>query len=131
MNRKTGDPIDAFRLYTEAFRSLDPQAVSPFFNEPAIQINPRGVFALSNRAAVERMYQGVMSELPAMGYARTDFSSLAERRLTDDLAVVSGSGVWKDASGKELQRFGMTYTLRRTAEAWLIVVAVIHDADAG
>jgi hypothetical protein len=129
MNKQTGDPIDAFRLYTEAFRTLDPRSVGSFFNEPAIQINPRGVFALPNRAAVEQLYKGVMAELPAMGYARTDFSSLAERRLNDDLAVVSGSGAWKDASGNELQRFGMTYTLRRTPEAWLIVAAVIHEPE--
>ena len=131
MGKKTGDPIDAFRLYTEAFRTLDARAVSTFFNQPAIQINQRGVFALPDHAAVERLYKSVMGELPAMGYSRTDFSSLAERRLSDDLAVVSGSGAWKDASGNELQRFGMTYTLRRTPEAWLIVAAVVHEPEGG
>ena len=64
-----------------------------------------------------------MAELPAQGYARTEFSPLVERCLGDDLAVVSGVGVWKKASGEDLLRFGMTYTLRRAADTWRIVVA--------
>jgi len=62
-----------------------------------------------------------------MGYARTQFSPLAERRPSDDLVVVSGSGILVKQSGEELRRFGMTYTPRRSNQDWRIVVAVVHD----
>jgi ketosteroid isomerase-like protein len=124
---KTGEAVEAFRRYAQAFQTLDPKAVVPHFHEPALFIAPHGTFALPNGAAVEQAYRGVMSELPAMGYARTDFSQICETRLSDDLAVVSGAGAWKNASGKELSRFGMTYTMRRTGQTWRIVVAAIHD----
>ncbi len=47
-------------------------------------------------------------DLPARGYERTEFSSITARRLSDDLAIVTGSG----------------------GETWRIVVAAIHDPDA-
>ncbi len=127
---KTGEAVEAFRRYTQAFQTLDPRAVVRHFDEPALLITPQGVIALPTGAAVEEAFRHVMSELPAQGYARTEFSPLVERRLGDDLAVVNGVGVWKKASGEDLRRFGMTYTLRRAADTWRIVVAAIHDPEA-
>jgi hypothetical protein len=126
---KEGDALEAFRRYTESFQSLDPRATASRFHEPALMITPQGVTALPNAAAVEAVYGRVMAELPARGYSRTEFSSLTERRLAEDLATVSGTGVWKTASGDDLQHFGMTYTLRRSAGTWRIVVATIHAPD--
>ncbi|MEO8179208.1 MAG: DUF4440 domain-containing protein [Deltaproteobacteria bacterium] len=123
-----GEASEAFWSYTRAFQALDPRAVSRHFNEPALMITPRGVFSVANAGAVEQVYQRVMAELPARGYERTEFSPIVERRLGEDLAVVSGAGVWKKASGEDLQsRFGVTYTFRRTAGTWRIVVAAVHE----
>jgi ketosteroid isomerase-like protein len=124
-----GKAADAFRRYAQAFQSLDPRAVARHFNEPALLIMPQGVLALSTAADVEQAYARIMADLPALGYARTEFASLAERQLSDDLALVTGSGVWKKATGEAFMPFGMTYTLRRSADTWRIVVAAIHDPD--
>jgi hypothetical protein len=70
-----------------------------------------------------------MADMPS-DYARTEFGPLSVHRLGDDLAMVGGSGAWKDATNKNLMPFGMTYTLRRTGQTWLIVVAAIHAPDA-
>ena len=128
--QQTSAAVAAFVRYTQAFQSLDPRAVAQHFNEPAITITPDGVVALPTAAAVEQVYQRLMADLPAKGYARTELSPLVERRLGEDLAVVSGVGVWKNASGEELMRFGMTFTLRRAGGPWRIVVAAIHDPAA-
>ena len=119
--------IDSFRQYADAFQSLDAKAVARHFHEPAMLIAPQGVLALPTAAAVEAAYSRVMADLPARGYSRTEFSGLSERRLNDDLAVVTGAGVWKNASGEEFSRFGVTYTLRRVASTWRIVVAAIYE----
>jgi ketosteroid isomerase-like protein len=122
--------VEAFWKYTKAFQSLDSKAVAAHFNEPALMITPQGVNALPNTAAVEQAYARIMAELPAQGYARTEFSQIAERRLGDDLAMLTGSGNWVDKAGKKFMPFGMTYTLRRTGQSWRIVSAFIHSADA-
>jgi ketosteroid isomerase-like protein len=127
-NQTTG-AIEEFQQYTQAFGALDAGAVAQHFHEPALLITPQGTVALPTRATVEQTYAGLMADLPARGYARTEFSPLSERRLSDDLAIVSGGGVWKNASDEALMRFGMTYTLRRTGQTWRIVVAAVHAPD--
>jgi ketosteroid isomerase-like protein len=121
--------LEAFRLYTQAFQSLDARAVAAHYHEPAMIITPQGVVPFPTGAAVEEFYGKLMADLPARGYARTELSGLAERPLAAGLGLVTGVGVWRKASGEEIQRFGMTFTLRRSGESWRIVVATIHDAD--
>jgi ketosteroid isomerase-like protein len=126
---ETPGALEAFRLYTQAFNALDARAVAQHFHEPAILITPEDTVALPTAAAVERTYARLMADLPARGYARTEFSALQEHRLNESLAIVSGGGVWKNGSGADLMQFGMTYTLRRTDQTWQIVVAMIHLPD--
>jgi ketosteroid isomerase-like protein len=120
------DALDSFRSYAQAFQSLDANAVARHFHEPALLITPYEVAALPTVAEVERAYARIMADLPSRGYARTEFSTLDARQLGDGLAVVTGTGVWKRASGQEFAPFGLTYTLRQTRGAWRIVVAAVY-----
>src|SRR5882757_9335678 len=114
MNTHLASPaVETFEKYTQAFQSLDPKAVATHFNEPAMMITPDGVHVLPNTTAVEHAYARVMAELPAKRYARTEFSPLKERRLSDDLAELTCSGSWIDRSEQRFMSFGMTFTLRR------------------
>jgi hypothetical protein len=117
--------LATFRRYAHAFQSLDPKAVARHFHKPLLLITPHGVEALRAISDVEQVYARLMADLPAQGYAGTEFSSLAEQRLSDDLAIVSGAGVRKKATGEAFAPCGMTYTLRRAESAWLIAVATI------
>ena len=127
---ETGGPLEAFRRYTEAFQALDARAVAQHFHEPAFFITPKDVLALPTVGAVEQTYARVMAEMPP-DYDRTEFSPLSEHRLSDDLAMVSGGGVWKNSANEDLMPFGMTYTMRRSGQTWRIVVAAIHAPDGG
>ena len=127
---ETSGALEAFRKYTQAFRALDARAVAQHFHEPAFFITPRDVLALPTVEAVEQTHRQVMADMPP-DYARTEFSPLSEHRLSDDLAMVSGGGVWKNAANEDLMPFGMTYTLRRSGQTWRIVVAAIHAPDGG
>jgi ketosteroid isomerase-like protein len=120
--------LAAFKLYTQAFGALDARAVARHFHEPALLVTPKDVIPLATAAEVEQTYARIMGEMPR-DYTRTEFRGLSERRLGDDLALVTGNGSWKNASNDDIMPFGMTYTLRRTADTWRIVVAVIHQAD--
>jgi ketosteroid isomerase-like protein len=127
---ETSGALEAFRRYTQAFHALDAAAVARHFHEPAFFITPQDVVALPTVAAVEQTYARVMAGMPP-DYVRTEFSPLTVHRLGDDLAMVSGSGVWKNAANDDLMPFGMTYALRRTGQTWRVVVAAIHAPDGG
>jgi ketosteroid isomerase-like protein len=120
--------LAAFKLYTEAFGALDARAVARHFHEPALLITPKDVISLPTAAEVEQVYGKIMSDMPR-DYVRTDFRGLSERRVGDDLALVTGNGSWKNASNDDIMPFGMTYTLKRIDTTWLIVVVAIHAAD--
>src|SRR5262245_978687 len=128
-HNERADVLEAFRRYTQAFQALDARAVAQHFHEPACLITPKDVLSLGTIAAVEQAYARIMADMPP-DYARTEFSPLSEHRLSDDLAMVSGGGVWKNAAN-DLMPFGMTYTLRRIGQTWRIVVAAIHAPDGG
>ena len=122
--------VDTFPRYRQAFQALDAAAVARHFHEPAFFITPGEARALPTIAAVEQEYARVMAGMPP-DYARTEFGPLTEHWLGDDLAMVSGSGSWKNRAGEDMLPFGMTYTLRRVDGAWRIVVAAIHAPDGG
>jgi ketosteroid isomerase-like protein len=122
--------LEAFGRYTKAFQALDARAVAQHFHEPALFITPKEIVSLPTVQTVEQAYSRVMADMPP-DYVRTEFSPLSEHRLSDDLAMVSGSGAWKNAANDDLMPFGMTYTLRRSGKAWRIVVAAIHAPDGG
>jgi ketosteroid isomerase-like protein len=103
--------LEAFQLYAQAFQALDARAVAQHFHEPAFFITPKDVRALPTTAAVEQTYGRVMADMPPE-YARTEFGPLSVHRLGDDLAIVSGHGVWKNAANDDLMPFGMTSQLR-------------------
>jgi ketosteroid isomerase-like protein len=125
---RESDALTAFKLYTQAFGALDARAVAGHFHEPALLITPKEVIPLPTAAAVEQTYARIMSELPP-DYTRTEFRGLSERRLGDELTLVTGNGAWKNAANDDIMPFGMTYTLRRTGNTWRIVVAAIHASD--
>jgi ketosteroid isomerase-like protein len=123
--RASNEALAAFKLYTQAFGALDAKAVARHFHAPALLITPKDVIALPTAAAVEQTYAGIMRDMPR-DYVRTEFRNLTERRLGDDVALVTGDGSWKNAANDDIMPFGMTYTLKRIGDSWLIVAAVIH-----
>jgi len=124
--RASNEALAAFKLYTQAFGALDAKAVARHFHEPALLITPKDVIVLPTAAAVEQTYAGIMRDMPR-DYVRTEFRNLTERRLGDDVALVTGDGSWKNAANDDIMPFGMTYTLKRIGgDSWRIVAAVIH-----
>ena len=123
--------LQAFDGYTQAFQRLDPSAMPVYFETPALMISPRGSIALSDAAAVERMYADVMADAKAKAYERSELYDLMERRLSTDWALITGDCAWIDNSGRVLQRIGLSYTLRRSQGTWRLVVTLIHEPRSG
>jgi ketosteroid isomerase-like protein len=51
------------------------------------------------------------------------------KQMGEDIALLSVNRVRYRTDGQELERLGETYTFRKTADGWKIVVATMHDPD--
>lgn len=129
MTTATATITQAFERYVDTFQSLDPKATLRHLQVPALVLDARGPLVLSNEAEAEAFLTNVMRDLEARGYARSEFVESHLHVLSEALAVVSVSRIRYADTGRELERLGETYTLRKTGDDWKIVVAVVHDAD--
>jgi hypothetical protein len=124
--------LNTFQDYAKTFESLNPLAILPFYHYPALLISSNKVAALNHQLEGLIKLSFVMAELKFRGYdhARTEFLSV--RQLGNNLAIVSGVVIRykKDRHEKdddELERFGLTYTLRKVDESWKIITGMLHD----
>jgi ketosteroid isomerase-like protein len=114
-----------FTDYIQTFQTLDPHATLPYFHVPCMFIPPQGVRVLATAADVEALLTEVMQGLKA----RSELMNLHVKQMSGNTALVSVSRVRYATDGRELERLGETYTLRRTEGGWKIAVAMIHDPD--
>jgi ketosteroid isomerase-like protein len=119
----------AFTNYIQAFQTLDPHATIPYFHVPCMFIPPQGVRVLATAADVEALFTQVMEDLKSRSYARSALLNLHVNQMSDNTALVTVSRARYATDGRELERFGETYTLRRIEGGWKIAVAMIHDPD--
>jgi ketosteroid isomerase-like protein len=129
MAREEEAITETFTNYIQTFQTLDPHATLPYFHVPCMFIPPQGVRVLATAAEVEALLTEVMQSLKTRSYARSELMDLHVKQMSGDTALVSASRVRYATDGRELERFGETYTLRRAEGGWKIAVAMIHDPD--
>jgi hypothetical protein len=127
MTTATATITQAFERYVDTFQLLDPKAALRHLHVPSLVLSAHGPLVLSTEAEAERFLTNVMRDLEARGYARSEIVESHSHTLSEALAVVSVSRIRYTDTGRELERLGETYTLRRTGDDWKIVVAVVHD----
>jgi len=128
MTAATATITRAFERYVDTFRSLDPKATLRHLNVPSLVLDARGPHVLSTEADAEAFLCRVMRDLEVRGYARSEIVESHVHALSETLAVVSVSRIRYADTGREMERLGETYTLRKTGDDWKIVVALVHDA---
>jgi hypothetical protein len=92
-------------------------------------IPPQGVRVLATAADVEALLTQVMEGLKARSFARSELMHRHVKQMSGNTALVSVSRVRYAMDGRELERLGETYALRKTEGDWKIAVAMIHDPD--
>ena len=112
--------------YYRAFSTLNVQAILPYLDEPALLVGPLGVITLPMPSAIEPIFGPVMEGLRTRGYARSELGSQEIRILSAQSAFATGIAVRFKSDGEELERAGISYLLRKTNDAWKIVVMVLH-----
>jgi hypothetical protein len=129
MAREEEAITQTFTNYIQTFQTLAPHATLPYFHVPCMFIPPQGVRVLATAADVEELLIQVMEGLKARSYVRSELMDLHVKQMSGNTALVSVSRVRYATDGRELERFGETYTLRRAEGGWKIAVAMIHDPD--
>lgn len=129
MKDQTKEILLAFGNYSKAFQTLDPKEAVPYFHKPGMFITADGVQVMAEEAQVTVLLQKVMNQLQAKAYDRTETKNINVRQLSDILAVVTADAIRYKKDGTELERFSITYTMRKTEKTWQIIVAIIHDTD--
>ena len=119
----------AFTNYIQAFQTLDPDAAVPYFHCPCMFISPQGVHVFATADDVRTLLTQIMAGLRARGYARSELLDLHVNRMSRNTALLTVSRIRYATDGRELERFGETYTLRSAEREWKIAVAMIHDPD--
>lgn len=119
--------LDTFHRYAQSFEDLKPYMVLPFYPYPAILISPEKTVAIKNWFEGFITFTLVMGNLKRRGYHHSRTQSLSVRQLSDNLAIISGTVIRSKQDGTELERFGLTYTLRQVQSGWKIIVGALHD----
>lgn len=63
-------------------------------------------------------------------YDHSETDQLSTKLLSKNTALVSGIGTRLKKDGSELEKFGFTYTMRKTDTDWKIIAGIIHDTEA-
>jgi len=129
MAREEEAITQTFTNYVQTFQTLAPHATLPYFHVPCMFIPSQGVRVLATAADVEALLTQVMEGLKARSYARSELMDLHVKQMSGNTALVSVSRVRYATDGRELERLGEPYTLRRTEGGWKMAVAMIHDPD--
>src|SRR5262249_8736310 len=101
----------------------------PISTSRCMFIPPQGVRVLATAVDIEALLTQVMESLKARSYARSELMHRYVKQMSGNTALVSVSRIRYTTDGRELERVGETYTLRRTEGGWKIAVAMIHDPD--
>jgi ketosteroid isomerase-like protein len=119
--------VTTYGEYFRAFQALDAERVLPYYHLPCLFLSPRGVTLVTTPTEGRALLTGMMGGLAAHGYAKSEWADLEIKPLSGDLALLSTRVRRLTARGDEMERFGATYTLRKTTDGWKIVVLAIHD----
>lgn len=119
--------LQTFLDYRKAFVTLQPEAAAPFFHEPAMFMSSQGFIMMSNEAEKIGVFSKIMQDLKARNYKNTELKNLNVKQLSDGMAIVNADGYRYKTDGEELERYSLTYTLRKVENDWKIVVAILHD----
>jgi len=123
------DPLilKTFLEYAQAFETLRPSVVLPFYQYPAILITEQKPVKITNNLFGWIAFKIAMSVLKCRGYHHGKTELLEVRQLRDDLAIVTGIVIRYRKDGSELERFDLNYTMRKVGDSWKIIVGTLLE----
>jgi 3-oxoadipate enol-lactonase len=126
--------LDAIRLtfiqYAQAFNSLDPTQVEPFFQVPSMLMTSDLVVVMKESKDVIGVFTVLMDGLKNKSFKESKIlGSLQVSQLSNNQGQVVGIAKRFDTKDKEIEHFGFTYTLRKVEGKWKIIAGVLHEPE--
>jgi hypothetical protein len=126
--------IQTYHNYVQAFQTLNPKSILPFYHVPYMSLSFREVRVLNTPAEIEEGFARNMAILRENKYARTDIVELYARAMSKGLALVSVILERYSSEGEQLggagKTYNYTYTFYKADNHWKIVAVMAHDSAA-
>jgi hypothetical protein len=138
MENQLKEILNTFGAYIQAFNSLEPTKVLPFFHLPAMLITSTEVAVMEKPIEVLGVFAILMDDLKHKNFKESKIiGSLEVKQLSDNQGQVVGVAKRFDRSDAEIEHFGFTYTLRKIQvkdkdeikEKWTIISGVLYEPE--
>jgi 3-oxoadipate enol-lactonase len=126
--------LDAIRLtflqYAQAFNSLDPTQVEPFFQVPSMLMTSDLVVVMKESKEVIGVFTALMDGLKKKSFKESKIlGSLQVSQFSNNQGQVVGIAKRFNTKDEEIEHFGFTYTLRKVEGKWKIIAGVLHEPE--
>ena len=111
------------------FGNLDLDAIVGYFHLPCMFTTPFGVFVFATAAEVGGFWRPRFDDLRNHDFGHTERSEASIKVLTDDTAIASSLATRFNKYGKQMERRGAAFTVRKTEAGWKIVALIHHSPD--
>lgn len=121
--------IQTLRDYYAASNKHDLPGMVSYYHEPVMFITGQGAVSFATHAEATPRLTQFFERLRTLGVARSDWSDMHIKQLSDTLAVAGIAVVRYGAEGQEIERVGWTYLLHNTPGGWRIAVLANHPSE--
>lgn len=130
MQNPINDIRQAFGAYAQAFNSLEPEKVEPFFHLPAMLMTSERVAVMLTNQDVIKVFEQLMDSLKKQDFKESKIiGSLKVIQLSNNQGQVAGIAKRFNRADEEIEHFGFTYTLRKVETQWKIIAGVLHEPE--
>ncbi|MDA0821024.1 MAG: DUF4440 domain-containing protein [Proteobacteria bacterium] len=112
--------------YLSTFHRLDPGAVAMFYAQPCLFITDRSTILMQNNTEVAQLFEQIIADLVSQDYDHSVVDNLQVELLSEHLADLKGLAIRYRKDGRELERAGATYILRKDANDWKFVTVTTY-----
>jgi hypothetical protein len=129
---ENADPaiLQTFGAYIQAFNSLEPTKVLPFFHLPAMLMTTKEVAVMEKPIEVLGIFAMLMDDLKHKNFKESQIvGALEVKQLSDNQGQVIAVAKRFNDKDEEIEHFGFTYTLRKVEDTWKIVTGVLYEPE--
>ncbi len=128
--------LNTFVAYIQAFNSLEPTKVLPFFHLPAMLITSQEIAVMEKPIEVLGVFAILMDDLKHKNFKESKIvGSLEVKQLSDNQGQVVGvakrfvgeASLKENRADTEIEHFGFTYTLRKVEDKWKIIAGILYE----
>jgi limonene-1,2-epoxide hydrolase len=118
-----------FDDYFRDFGNLDLEAIVGYFHLPCMFTTQVGVFVFTTTAEVDAFWRPRFDDLKSQDFGHTERGEASIKVLAEDTAIASSLATRFNKEGKQMERRGAAFTVRKTDDGWKIVALIHHSPD--